>query len=407
MRATALAALLGLLAPAAAPADEFVLGMSAAFTGPSRGLGIETYRGAAACFAEANAAGGVHGRKIRLAARDDHYDPAPALANTRQLVREDDAFLLFSYVGTPTTPRVLPLLERFRDEHVYLFCPFTGAEALRDGPYAHRVFNLRASYRDETRGLVDNFVAIKRTRIAIFYQIDSYGRSGWDGVRRALAAHGLKIAAEATYRRGAPFDQSMRRQVEILREKEPDAVICVGAYAACAAFVRDARDAGWEVPIANVSFVGSENLLVLLHRHGQKAGRDYTEGLINSQVVPSPDQTDLPAVKRYRELMDKHKPRPPAVADADYEPLEHGFTSLEGFLGAELVVQVLKKLGPRPRRAKLREAAESLKGVDLGLGHSVTLGRDRHQALDRVWFTVVEKGKFVPLSEAGWKRWRK
>jgi ABC-type branched-subunit amino acid transport system substrate-binding protein len=407
MRATALAALLALLAPAAAPADEFVLGMSAAFTGPSRGLGIETYRGASAWFAEVNATGGVHGRKIRVVARDDHYDPIPAVANTRKLVRDDDAFLLFSYVGTPTTTRVLPLLERFRDEHVYLFCPFTGAEALRDGPYASRVFNLRASYRDETRGLVDNFVAIKRTKIAVFYQIDSYGRSGWDGVRRALAAHGLKIAAEATYRRGARFDVSMRRQVEILRDKDPDAVICVGAYAACAAFVRDARNAGWEVPIANVSFVGSENLLVMLHRHGQKAGRDYAEGLINSQVVPSPDQTDLPAVKRYRELMDKHKPRPPAVADEDYEPLEYGFTSLEGFIGAKLVVEVLKKLGPRPQRAKLRETAESLKDVDLGLGQTVSLGRDRHQALDRVWFTVVEKGKFVPLSEAGWKRWRK
>src|SRR5262249_12025160 len=191
----------------------------------------------------------------------------------------------------------------YKYDDVYLFCPFTGAEPMRDGPYASRVFNLRASYREETRGLVQNFLAIKRTKIAVFYQIDSYGRSGWDGVRRALAERNLKITAEATYRRGARFEESMARQVKILRDKDPDAVICVGAYAACAAFVRDARDAGWDVPIANLSFVGSENMLVLLHRHGQKHDRDYTTGLINTQVVPSYAQTDVAAVKRYRELM--------------------------------------------------------------------------------------------------------
>jgi branched-chain amino acid transport system substrate-binding protein len=407
MRTAAVAAILCLLPAVARAGEVVVVGMSAAFTGPSRGLGIEMYRGASACFADVNANGGVNGHKLRLVARDDGYDPGPAFSNTRKLISDDKAFLLFGYVGTPTTTRTLPLLERFKDDHVYLFCPFTGAEPMRDGPYAPRVFNLRASYRQETRGLVQNFLKIKRTKIAVFYQIDSYGRSGWDGVRRALLEHDLKIIAEATYRRGARFDESMARQVKILRDKDPDAVVCVGAYAACAAFIRDARDEGWDVPIANVSFVGSENLLVLLHRHAQKHERDYTTGLINSQVVPSYTHTEVAAVKRYRELMDRHKPKPPAVADLDYEPLEYGFTSLEGFLGARLVVEILKKLGPNPRREKLRAAAESLKDVDLGLGKAVSLSRDKHQALDDVWFTVVEKGKFVPLTEAGWKRWRK
>src|SRR5205807_6321435 len=119
--------------------------------------------------------------------------------------------------------------------------------------------------------------------------------SGWDGVRQALARHDppLRMAGEATYRRGAAFDQSMREQVDILREAAPDAVICVGAYAACAAFIRDARDSGWDVPIANVSFVGSENLLALLKKAGDASGKDYMHDLINSQVVPSPYR-DLP-----------------------------------------------------------------------------------------------------------------
>jgi branched-chain amino acid transport system substrate-binding protein len=324
-----------------AHAGDIVIGMSAAFTGPSRGLGIELYRGASAYFAEVNSRGGVHGRKIVLRAYDDGYNPSPALANTRKLIREDGAYLLFGYVGTPTTARVLPLLESHKKESVFLFAPFTGAELLREGPYSSRVFNFRASYREETAGLVDQFVKLGRKRIAVFYQIDAYGRSGWDGVRRALGRHGLKICAEATYRRGDPFAVSMKRPVEILAEGKPDAIVCVGAYAACAAFIRDARDAGLDVPIANLSFVGSENLLALLERAGEAAGRDYTADLINTQVVPSHNQTDLPGVRLYRELMAKHAPAPPPTDSDTYRPLAHSFTGLEGFLGARLLVALL------------------------------------------------------------------
>jgi ABC-type branched-subunit amino acid transport system substrate-binding protein len=395
-----------MLLPAPACGSEIVVGMSAAFKGPSRGLGVEMYRGARAWFDEVNLLGGVHGRKVRLVARDDGYDPGPAVANTLRLIKEDHVFVLFGYVGTPTTTRVLPLLERYRDRSICLFCPFTGAEPLRTGPYARHVFNLRASYRQETAGLVNHFVRVRRQRIAVFYQIDAYGRSGWDGVRRALEKHRLKIVTEATYRRGTSFDASMKQQVDILRERRPDAVICVGAYAACAAFVRDARDAGWDVPIANVSFVGSENMVALLHRHGRRTGRDYTTGLINSQVVPCPTQTDLPAVKLYQEMMKKHRPQTPAgLADTDYEPLPSSFTSLEGFLAARMVVTVLQKLGRDPKRQDLARAAEALGKLDLGLNRPAALGPNRHQALDEVYFTVVDKGRFVPLTEAGWKRW--
>ncbi len=407
-----LAACLG-LAPAAARADDrIVVGMSAAFTEPSRGLGIELYRGSMAWFDDVNARGGVHGRKIVLRAYDDQYNPAPAIKNTVRLIEKDDAFVLFDYVGTPTTTRILPLLKRHEDSSIYLFCPFTGAEPMRRPPYGDFVFNLRASYHDETAGLVNKFVGVGRTRIAVFYQIDAYGRGGWEGVRQALAAHHLRIAAEATYRRGARFDQSMREQVDILRgtdpNKEPDAVICVGAYAACAAFVRDARDAGWDVPIANVSFVGSEILLNLLKKAGEASHKDYTHDLINSQVVPSPYRRDLPGVEKYRELMDKYRPDPPDQAPSDYKPLDYSFVSLEGFLNARLLTEVLERLGPDPRRDHVREAAESIKDLDLGLGPDalVSFGPNRHQGTDRVYFTAVEDGRFMRLADDEWrKRW--
>lgn len=401
--APVLLAVLGIVAlpgPALA-ADDIVIGMSAAFTGPSRGLGIELYRGAMACFEEVNQKGGVNGRKIAIKAYDDGYDPPRAVDNTIRLVEEDKVLLLFGYVGTPTTTRVLPLLKRYQDRDVLLFFPFTGAEPMRRFPYDSFVYNLRASYAQETGGLVDHFVASGHKKIGVFYQIDAYGRSGWEGVKNGLAKHDLKMAGEASYRRGDAFDKSKREQVDILRAAGADAVISIGAYGACAAFIRDARDAGWDVPIANVSFVGSEAMLSLLVDASKTSGKDYTANLINSQVVPSYFDASIPAVNRYRALMDKHDPAPPkAYQDETYKPMKYSFVSLEGYLDADLLVKILENAATPIGREGLRAAAGREKGFDLGLGTPVTFRRDGkevHQALDKVYFTVVEDGHFVPL----------
>ena len=335
---------------------EIVLGVSAAFSGPSRGLGAELYRGASAYFSHINETGGIGGRRIMLKIYDDGYQPDPCVENTMKLMLEDDVFLLFGYVGTPTVTRVLPLLKKFQDENIYMFFPFTGAQPQRQPPYGDFAFNLRASYAQETAGLVNNFVAIGKRRIAVFYQADAYGRSGWAGVRAALAGHGERIAGEATYSRGAPFTGSMRRQVEILKNASPDAVICIGSYAACAAFARDAVDQGLEVPIANLSFVGSENMLKLL-TEGREDSEPYTRLLVNSQVVPSYEDLSLPAVKEYRELMARYDPQvPQGLIKEEYAPFPHSFGSLEGFLNAKLLAEILRRLDGDVDRGKLEEA---------------------------------------------------
>jgi ABC-type branched-subunit amino acid transport system substrate-binding protein len=379
---------------------DIVLGMSAAFTGPSRDLGTELYRGAAAYFEHVNRAGGVGGRNIRIKAYDDGYNPGPAIENTERLVERDNVFLLFGYVGTPTVTRVLPLLKKYEDRSVYLFFPFTGAGPHRQPPYDEKVFNLRASYHQETAGLVENFLKIGRKRLAVFYQIDAYGRSGWDGVRQALGKHGLKIASEATYRRGTAFSESLRPQVDILRKTDVDAVICVGAYGACAAFIRDARDAGWDVPIANISFVGSDSVHRLLAEHGRATQRDYTRGLVNSQVVPNYDDLSLPAVKEYRAVMDKYRPLPPTELQEQGRALpDYSFGSLEGFLNAKLLVEALNKMGKGVDRARLRTVMESLRDVDLGLSVPVSFSVTKHQGMDRVYYTTIRDGRSVTLDD--------
>jgi len=289
-------------------------------------------------------------------------------------------------------------LKLFAKRDILLFFAFTGAQPLREPPYGDFVFNLRASYRDETEALVRHFAASGRRRLAVFYQADAYGRSGWDGVRRAAPRHHARLVSEATYRRGAAFEDAYAEQVEILRRGEPDAVIAVGAYAACAGFVRDARDAGLDVPVANLSFVGSESLLAYLRTAGEATGRDYTRSLVNAQVVPSYEDERLPAVVAYRSAMAASDPQPaPALAATGYEPLPYSFASFEGYLNAKLLAAILERAGSRASTERLREVAEGLRDFDLGIGTPVGFAPGDHQGLDRVYLTTVRDGRFVPL----------
>ena len=235
--------------------SEIVLGTSAAFSGPSRGLGIELFRGASAYFEHVNRNGGVRGRRIVLRTYDDGYQPDPSVQNTMTLMLEDEVFALFGYVGTPTVTRVLPMLKKFQERQVYLFFPFTGAQPQREPPYGPFAFNLRASYRQETAGLVQNFVGIGRKRIAVFYQADAYGRSApcLETVRRAdrrrgdlqagLQIHGhharsggdtegiaprcghlhrgLRRLCRVSPRRGGPWVARADRQRVLRRQREP------------------------------------------------------------------------------------------------------------------------------------------------------------------------------------------
>lgn len=379
-------------------ANEIRIGMSAAFRGSAAGLGAELYRGAQAYYSEVNARGGVFGRPISVVALDDSYNPEPCIRNTIQLLEREKVFFLSNYVGTPTLTRALPVIKQYADQHVVLVGNFTGAQPQREAPYVDQVFNVRASYRQEMQALVERFWQAGARRFGVYYQVDAYGRSGTDGVARALAARNARIVAEATYVRNATFDEDMGLAVGALREAGCDVVLCTGAYQGCAAFVRSARDAGFAVPISNVSFVGSDAMLALLVKHGRAKGRDYTRGLINSQVVPSYDDTTLPGVVEYRALMDKHNPAvPDAIRDPHYAPQKYSFISLEGYVNARVITEALKRAGANAGRPTFRQALESLRGLDLGIGAPLTFAPERHQGLDSVYFTRVDGDRWVPI----------
>ncbi|MEO7548434.1 MAG: ABC transporter substrate-binding protein, partial [Ramlibacter sp.] len=233
---------LGALAAVGAPSlraqsERIVLGQSAPFTGPAAQLGIQFNRGAKVYFNQVNAQGGVGKRTIELVNLDDGYEPDRCAANTRKLI-DNDVFALFGFIGTPTSVVALPLATAAR---VPFFGPFTGAMALRQ-PFNRYAFHVRASYNDETGLIVRQLTTLGLKKIAVFYQNDAYGKAGLDGVVLALGALNLKPVALATVERNSV---EVAASVKTLVAAAPDAIVQIGAYKACAAFIRAAQKSGY------------------------------------------------------------------------------------------------------------------------------------------------------------------
>jgi branched-chain amino acid transport system substrate-binding protein len=401
--------------PAAAPsrpqgpetgvyADRVVLGEPAAFSGPSAGLGIEMWRGASAAFEAANARGGVHGRRIDLVVRDDGYDAEKAAPAVVQLVVEDHAFAIFGGVGTPTIVRALPVVKKYyADSGLFYFANFTGAQPQRQPPYFEVVFNVRASYYEETRAIVDGLVTARRSKVGTYVQDDAYGTDGRAGVERALKARGLALIADTRYPRGQTYDVSTASQIKILRDAGVDVVVMVGSYQACAAFVRDARLSGWMVPIGGVSFVGADQMLRLLQAEEKSTGRKIIDNLVNTQVVPHYVDESVPVVREYREAIQKYHPTAPAqFANSGYRStMEFTFGSLEGYVDAKAFLAILEATGQALTRRTFYSAAEHMGPFDLGLNAPAELSAQRHQVLDKVWWTVATPEGWRPIDVPG------
>ncbi len=242
-------------------AKSILLGQSAAFSGPAAQLGIQMNIGTKAYFDYVNSQGGVHGRKIELKTRDDKYEANLCVEATKKLIGEDKVFALVSYVGTPTTGAAMPTITEAK---VPLVGPFTGAELLRT-PVSRYVFNVRASYYDETEKIVEQLVSTGNKKIAVFYQDDAYGQAGLKGVDIAISKRDLKIAALGKVERNTI---KVEEAVKIIDAARPDGVIMISAYTSIAEFVRQMKKAGSTTQFHNVSFVGSTALATALKDDG-------------------------------------------------------------------------------------------------------------------------------------------
>ena len=364
-----LSALLGsALAEDGVSAQEIKIGMANALSGPAAGLGWNLKNGAVAYLDKINAAGGVNGRKIKLISVDDGYEPQRSAAATKSLIEEEKVFALFGYVGTPTSTAALPIATKAGVP--YLF-PFTGAEFLRN-PVKSNVFNLRASYFDETEAMVEHLTkTLGLKKIALFIQDDAFGEAGKAGVSRAMAKRGLKLPVEVRYKRNT---LEVGEGLAKLKGESPDAVVFIGTYKPFAQLLKSAKAEGFKSRFLTVSFIGTADLI-------KDAGADG-DGVIISQVMPAFDNANIALVKNYQ---------------ADVKADSRNYGSLEGYADAVVLVNALKAAGPNLTRSRLMETLESL-DTDIG-GIKVRFSKQNHQGSSAVFLTQIQGGKAIALEK--------
>jgi branched-chain amino acid transport system substrate-binding protein len=362
---------------------EVTLGMAAPLTGASKEIGRQMRVGLDVAFARANATGGVQGRKLKLIALDDGYEPSRTRDVMRDLVEQKGVFSFVGNVGTPTAAVAVPYaLER----KMLFFGAFTGASLLRKEPPDRYVFNYRASYGEETAAIVRYLVEIRHIKpeqIAVFAQDDSYGDAGYQGVARVLRQ--LKRTPsgilKVTYTRNTS-DVSDAVAHILDRRANVAAVVMVATYRPAARFIEKVREQRPNMVFTNVSFVGSQALAEEL----VQLGPQYAQGVIITQVVPLPTGQSTVGLK-YREALARFAP--------EEKP---DFISLEGYVTGNLLLEGLKLSGRDLTTDGLVDALESIHGLDLGLGVPLSFGLSEHQASHKVWGTVLDaSGTFQQL----------
>jgi ABC-type branched-subunit amino acid transport system substrate-binding protein len=344
----------------------------AALEGPAAALGQGMRLGMLAAFEEANAAGGVHGRRIVLESFDDGYEPDRSVAHVNTVIGRDSHLGLIGAVGTPTAAATQPVATQ---AGLPFIGPFTGAGFLRD-PELANVLNVRATYFAETEAWIRHLVDENgMSDIAILYQDDGFGRVGLAGVQAALEKRGMELAAEGTYTRNTV---AVKKALLDIRKAKPDAVVMVGAYKPVAEFIKLSRQLKFDPTFVNISFVGSKALAEELGEDGK--------GVIVSQVVPFPWDDSVPAVAAYQAAL--------AAVDPSAEP---GFVSLEGYLTGRLAVKALEEAGTELTRESFLAAMKNLRAIDFG-GVSMDFGPGDNQGMDSVFLTrMTGDGGFEPV----------
>jgi len=352
--------------------DRILFGQSAAFEGPAAALGLGIREGILASFNEANAAGGVNGRRLELVSYDDGYEPEKAIANTKRLINENGVFALVGEVGTPTSNAAQPITT---EAGVPFIGPFTGAAFLRN-PSLGNVINIRGSYDQETEAWIEHLTTdLGVSRIAILYQDDTFGRAGLSGVSKAMEKRGMKLVAEGTFERNTT---AVKTALLAIRKAGPEAVVMVGSYKPCAEFIKLAHRLKLDAVFVNISFVGANALAKELGEDGK--------GVVVTQVVPFPGDMSIPLVARYQKALKAANP------DAQI-----GFVSLEGYMVGRLIIEALGKVRGPVTRAGLLSTIKEVGTFDLG-GITLSYGPDDNQGMDQVFLTVIRAdGSFKPV----------
>ena len=337
------------------------VGQTAGFTGPVSAGVKETTDGAMVYFNAINAKGGVNGQKIELLSLDDKFDPKLSGENARSLIEKDEVLAMFLTRGTPHTQAVIPILDEYK---VALVGPSTGAMALHQ-PLQKHIFNVRATYQREAERAIVHLQSIGISRIAMVHVDDSFGEDAAAGAEKGFAKTKLRPVLIEKFNRAKPDFTVIAPK---LLESNAQAILLVAAGQAVVEALKIFRESGSQAQVVTLSNNASSGFVKSLGTFGR--------GLIVMQVFPSERSIANPMVKQ---ALDMGK----AQGVTQFSP-----AMLEGFAAAKVLVEGLRKAGPKPTREKIISALETLRLFDIG-GFKVTYTASNHTGFDFVDLAII------------------
>lgn len=331
--------------------------MSNALSGPTSDLGTELKKGAQAYFSNLNKHGGINGRSVEIISLDDGYEPKNTVINTKNLINEE-VLALFSYVGTPTSYAIMPIIAKSKIPYLM---PFTGADFLRT-PTNANIFNLRASYYQEIEAQIDYLITVQKYKeIALVIQADEFGLAAQRAVNKILGDKKITTVITTRYRRNS---NDIKTALTQLAAYPLDAVIFVGTYQPFINLINLAQQEGLDVLFTSLSFIGSHNLLNQIPRSSRVA---------LSEVMPAPKECHWQLCQQFITDMEK----------AGYTELNR--IQLEGYLNAFVFSQVAEQCKNRLSRQCLLKQFELFNYQDNTL--NISFNRENHQGMQQVYFS--------------------
>lgn len=308
---------------AATAAPPVLVGMTLPLSGSDAPLGAALRDGAQLAIARANAAGGVAGRPIELALRDDGGDPRRAAAHAGQLLQAG-ALVFAGALGAASTRAVAEVVSpRGSEPLAALVAPVTSADGLRE-PVRPGVFHLRAGMAEQANAALLHLDTLGIERYALLVQDDELGRSALDRVQFELTRIALRPVSVERLPAPATAADVRAAMARVCGARPQGLVVALDPAAAA-----EALGISRAQQCAAQHLVFSETGAVLATHLPADGGTHPFSGLLVTQVVPHPD-------RRLHPLVDEFQRARAAFGGSS----SHG--ALEGYLALRVAVEALR-----------------------------------------------------------------
>lgn len=345
----ALAALPSLPALAQDGSRRVVIGQTADLSGSMQNIGRDYFTGAKLVFDQTNAGGSTSFGHIRFVQLDDGGDPAAAVANTKKLLEDERADLLFGLTSEACVEAVTtsPV---FKASDICLFAPVTGIDHVGG---KGRVIYLRPNYVEEINTILGRLTDLSLTRFALIHTTSSSVVAARNAILGGLQGR-LPANAIVTLplQNGASNVASL---IDRMNKAQTQAAIFLGDSIATAQAIKQIRA---HMPVLFICLSSTVDAVLVR----QMLNPQLAQGLMVSRVVPDPDNGIIPVVQDFKRAQKKY-------LDETLSP-----AGLEGFIAAQALLSILRK-GDNPRNL-VATAQRRVGALDLG-GWKVNLAANR------------------------------